>query len=97
VQVEVLKQLLENAFAFVETCYHKGQEMVLLVSGLGRNQQAVKFFSVHECEPFLYFSKMLLYKNEEKKLLAECETYREIVRSQLSEKEFNKEMRGINA
>ena len=36
-------------------------------------------------------------KGKHKKLLAECETYREIVRSQLSEKEFNKEMRGINA
>ena len=72
VQVEVLKQLLENAFAFVETCYHKGQEMVLLVSGLGRNQQAVKFFSVHECEPFLYFSKMLLYKKQEDRLQEEC-------------------------
>lgn len=36
-------------------------------------------------------------KGKHKKLLAECETYKEIVRSQLSEKEFNKEMRGINA
>ena len=36
-------------------------------------------------------------KGKHRELLAKCETYREIVKSQLSEKEFTKEMRGINA
>ena len=36
-------------------------------------------------------------KGKHEELLAKCETYREIVKSQLSEKEFTKEMRGINA
>lgn len=36
-------------------------------------------------------------KGRHKELLAKCETYKEIVKSQLSDKEFTKEIRGINA
>ncbi len=36
-------------------------------------------------------------KGKHKELLAKCETYKEIVKSQLSDKEFAKEMRGIDA
>ena len=70
--MEKLKVLLKNAFDFVGKCFREGQEMVLLVSGLARNESAVKFFSVHECEPFIQFSKMLLYKKQEESLLEEC-------------------------
>lgn len=71
--VQGLQKQLEEAFAFVEACFQEGQEMVLLVSGLARNEQAVKFFSIHECEAFLLHSKVLLFKNEEKSLIKECE------------------------
>ena len=70
--VEKLQRFLANAFGFVEKCYQEGQEMVLLVSGLARNEDAVKFFSIHECVPFLKFSKMLLYTRQENDLLQEC-------------------------
>ena len=36
-------------------------------------------------------------KGKHKELLAQCKTYREIVKSQLSDKEFTKEMRGVDA
>ena len=36
-------------------------------------------------------------KGKHKELLAKCKTYKEIVKSQLSDKEFAKEMRGIHA
>lgn len=36
-------------------------------------------------------------KGKHRELLSKCETYREIVKSQLSDKEFAKEMRGIDA
>ncbi|MBQ1387230.1 ABC transporter ATP-binding protein [Candidatus Saccharibacteria bacterium] len=36
-------------------------------------------------------------KGKHKELLAKCETYKEIVKSQLSDKEFAKEMRGVHA
>ena len=36
-------------------------------------------------------------KGKHRELLATCETYKEIVKSQLSDKEFAKEMRGIHA
>ena len=36
-------------------------------------------------------------KGKHKELLKKCKTYQEIVKSQLSDKEFSKEMRGVNA
>lgn len=65
---------MEEAFRFVERCFGDGQEMVLLVSGLARNEEAVKFFCVHECDAFLSHSKVLLFKKQEKSLIEECET-----------------------
>lgn len=70
---EAILAQMQEAFCFVETCFKDGPEMLLLVSGLAKNEEAVKFFCLHECDAFLSNSKMLLFKKQEKSLVEECE------------------------
>ena len=70
--IENLQQKLINAFDFMENAFGDGQEMVLFVTGLTGNERAVKFISVHGCQPYFRYSESLLYRKQERKLQEAC-------------------------
>lgn len=69
---EQVKDRMERAFSFVSEAYGQGQEMLLLVTCLTRNQRAMKFISAHGCEEFFRYSGELLLVRPEKELQEAC-------------------------
>ncbi len=69
---DTIQQQLQKAFEFLEESFGDGQEMVLFVSGMSRNETAMEFVSVHGCEPFLQYSESLLYRKREEELKKAC-------------------------
>ena len=63
---------LDRAFRFLEQCFGEGQEMVLFVSGLTRNEAAMDFISLHGCDAYLRRSGALLYRQRERELQEAC-------------------------
>lgn len=53
-------EMLEKAFSFAGSYCAEDQEMLVLVSGLSRNKNAVRFLSRYRSEPFLEWSARLL-------------------------------------
>lgn len=70
-ELEQIQFALENGFAFIEKAFGEGQEMVLFVSGLTRNANAMRFIGNHGCRPFLHYSEKLLYRKQERLLKEE--------------------------
>lgn len=67
-----VQEELERAFAFLETAFGDGQEMVLFVTGLTQNDRAAEFLSAWECPLYLKWSQKLLYREQEEKLKEVC-------------------------
>ena len=67
-----VQEELERAFAFLETAFGDGQEMVLFVTGLTQNERAAEFLSAWECPLYLKWSQKLLYREQEEKLKEVC-------------------------
>ena len=65
-------QALSRGFRFAETCFGEGQEMVLLVTDLTRNPQAMEFIQENGSEDFLRHSDVLLYRQQEQTLMEQC-------------------------
>lgn len=57
---EKILGMLDRAFSFSSKCAAQEQELLVLVSGLSRNQKAMHFLSQHRCEPFLTWSARLI-------------------------------------
>ena len=72
---EKLLGSIEAGFAFAEEAFGEGQELVLLVSSLGRSESARAFLTYHESEAFLRHSKKLLYREREKELQDACRAF----------------------
>lgn len=72
IKIRETEECLEYAFAFVEECFGQGQEMVLFVTGLSQNEQAMEFISNHGCQPYFRYSEQLLYRKQEQELIQEC-------------------------
>ncbi len=70
--VETVRSQLERAFAFLADCFGEGQEMILFVSALTRMDRAMDFISLHGCEPYLRYSRKLLYQEREQELRNAC-------------------------
>ena len=58
--VEVLHHALSRAFSFTEDCFGREQEMILLVTGLTRNDRAMEFIRLCGCTEYLEFAGVLL-------------------------------------
>lgn len=69
---------LERAFSFVQTCFPDGQEMVLFVSELTRNQRAMAFVSRYGCPDYLRFSDSLMTRQTEQRLQEQCRLVQEL-------------------
>ena len=72
VLVETVKRQLDRAFAFLADCFGEGQEMILFVSALIRMDRAMDFIALHGCEPYLRYSRKLLYQEREQELRDAC-------------------------
>ena len=73
---EAVGKMLERAFQFAETCFAEGQEMVLLVTDLSRNDRAMSYLIANGSEAFLRHSDALLYQKQEQTLLEQCRQFR---------------------
>ncbi len=73
--VEVVKNQLNRAFAFLVDCFGGGQKMSLFVSALTRMDRAMDFISLHGCGPYLEYSQKLLYQEREQELRDTCSEF----------------------
>lgn len=64
---------LDQACRFLELAFEDGQEMVLFVSSLTQNSQAMDFISRHGSEGYLRHCHLLLYRLREKQLQQACQ------------------------
>ena len=58
--VETLHHALSCAFSFVEDCFGREQEMILLVTGLTRNDRVIAFIRLCGCTEYLDCASVLL-------------------------------------
>ena len=65
VKVEQLQEQLSRAFAFVSDCFGREQEMILLVTGLTRNDRAMDFIRLCGCPEYLDCAGVLLPEDTE--------------------------------
>ena len=64
---------VENAIAFIELAFGKGQEMVALLVGLVSSPLFIAFLSRNECPVFMEYNRLLLTDRQNKQLLLEIE------------------------
>lgn len=68
-----VKAMMQRAFSFVSQAFGQGQEMLLLVTTLTRNQRAMKFISAYGCDEFFRYSEELLLVRPERELQEACQ------------------------
>ena len=64
---------LKCGFAFLEEAFGDGQEMVLFVTELSKNERIMEYVSSHGCEPYFRYSDRLLYRKRQEELQKDCE------------------------
>ena len=64
---------LERGFQFLEDAFGDGQEMVLFVTELSKNERIMEYVSAHGCAPYFRYSDRLLYRKREEELKKDCE------------------------
>lgn len=65
-QTELLQEQLSLAFAFVSDCFGREQEMILLVTGLTRNDRAMDFIRLCGCPEYLDCAGVLLAEDTDR-------------------------------
>ena len=68
---------LHQAFWFLETCFGEGQELTLFMTDLTRDPNAMAFMAELGSEEFLHYSDVLMFRDQEKKLMEQCRTLME--------------------
>ena len=63
-----VKDQLAHAFGFWEECFGDGQEMVLFMTELSKNEKAMEFIADHGCEPYFKYSDRLLFRQRKEQL-----------------------------
>ena len=66
-------QCLDRAFSFLEDAFGDGQEMILFVTELSKNEKIMAYVSSHGCEAYFRYSDLLLYRKREAELQKDCE------------------------
>lgn len=72
-RLEEQKARLERGFVFLEEAFGDGQEIVLFVTELSRNEKAMEFISANGCDPYFGWSGKLLYRSRREELLQSCQ------------------------
>lgn len=68
-EVERTKEALENTFAFCETAFGNGQEMLIFVTELTRNAQTASFISTYGSDAYFRHNKELLFYERQGKVI----------------------------
>lgn len=63
-----VKNQLTQAFGFLEECFGDGQEMVLFMTELSKNERAMEYIADHGCEPYFKYSDRLLFRQRKEQL-----------------------------
>ena len=71
-QLKKTDVMLNNAFAFMEKCFGKGQELLLFETELTADEKTSTFISDHGCDSYFRHCDLLLYQKQEKELQKEC-------------------------
>ena len=66
-------EALEHAFDFLEAAFNTGQELVIFITELNQNRQALKFLETYACERYYQYNKNLLYEDRGRVLLRRIE------------------------
>lgn len=70
--ISEVKEKLERAFRFAADCFGEEQEMILLVSGLTKNGNAMEFIGANGCDSYFRYSEQLLCRRPEQELQEAC-------------------------
>ena len=70
--IREVKEMLSNAFQFMEEAFGDGQEMVLFVTNLTGNERISSFIAAHGCEAYFRYSENLNFRKTEQQLAAAC-------------------------
>lgn len=69
-QVEIVRRRLDALFAFAESAYGDGQEMLIIVTNLALNPDAARFIATYGCERYYAHNKdALLFERQNEILL----------------------------
>ena len=71
--IDMTANQLANTFAFLETAFGESQEMVIFLTELTSGFYSMKFISENGSEEYYKYNKILLFKDNEQKLLKEIE------------------------
>ena len=69
---------LEYAFDFMEAAFGEGQEMVVFITELSVNQNAVAFLKGYDCDRYYMYNKSLLFADREKDILNQLDQIRDM-------------------
>ncbi|MBE5891166.1 MAG: AAA family ATPase [Lachnospiraceae bacterium] len=70
-QDEAVSVMLENAFAFIKDAFGEGQEMVVFVTELSIQPDAVSYIAKHPSPYYKEYSRLLMMSREKRNLLRE--------------------------
>ncbi|MCR5792001.1 MAG: ATPase, partial [Lachnospiraceae bacterium] len=70
---EQIKELLENAFTFLEDAMLKGQEMVVFVTGLTLSQEAAMYLMDNQVPKYEKYRDTLMIGTRKAEILAKLE------------------------
>ena len=65
------KEALENGFTFLEEMFGLSQEMIIFVTALSKNYEAVRFISEFGCDAFFVYHRELLFLETRREVLEE--------------------------
>ena len=81
-QAEQTKDLLSNAFRFLEVCFGEGQELLIFVTELTLDPHTAKFIGRYGCEAYFRHNKSLLFYERKKELYDEIDRLEESEKSE---------------
>lgn len=71
-------KMLENAFDFMEPAFGGSQEMVIFITELNTGYFSIKFLQDYECQRYYEYNKLLLFKENRRRLLDKMKHLEEI-------------------
>lgn len=74
-KVQIGSQALEYGFSFIEEMFGLSQEMVIFVTALSKNYDAVRFISEFGCDAFFVYHRELLFSETRREVLKEIAKY----------------------
>lgn len=71
-------KMLEHAFDFMEPAFGSSQEMVIFITELNTGYYSIKFLQEYECQRYYEYNRLLLFKENRRRLLDKMKNLEEI-------------------